>query len=252
MNIKARQGRAETRTSQYGRPSAVLLILWVMLMSFSPVLTAQVPEQAGQNTSGSGQIPLQDSEDIESITETVEIDVSLPDSHQMAMALATPGLREQTLLDLAVAANVLIRAKDDLEVNHTALAKAFLDDRAWLQVLVDRYGWVQPHSSVLDPAAWLVLEELQQHDIEDMTLIFPGRTPWAVLNYQVFQRAEERLAVANLPMLLLEIEADAVSIWEAFLQLTIAQEQQDVAWKEVEETWFKDRRICGAGRWNRA
>ncbi len=243
MNIKARQGRAETRTSQYGRLSAVLLILWVMLMSFSPVLTAQVPEQAGQNTSGSGQIPLQDSEDIESITETVEIDVSLPDSHQMAMALATPGLREQTLLDLAVAANVLIRAKDDLEVNHTALAKAFLDDRAWLQVLVDRYGWVQPHSSVLDPAAWLVLEELQQHDIEDMTLIFPGRTPWAVLNYQVFQRAEERLAVANLPMLLLEIEADAVSIWEAFLQLTIAQEQQDVAWKEVEETWFKDRLV---------
>jgi len=212
-------------------------------MSFSPVLTAQVPQQAGQNTSGSSQIPLQVSEDIESIAETVEVEVSLPDSHQMAMALATPGLREKALLDLAVAANVLIRAKDHLDVNHAALAKAFLDDRAWLQMLINRYGWVQPHSSVLDPAAWLVLEELQQHDVEDMTLVFPGRTPWAVLNYQVFQRAEERLAVANLPMLLLEIEADAISIWEAFLHLAIVQEQQDAAWKEVEETWFTDRLV---------
>ncbi len=68
--------------------------------------------------------------------------------------------------DLAVAAHVVNLAENELkagnEPDHVALAQSYLDDRAWLQMLIERYGWVQPHSSVLDPAAWLLLKKLQQ------------------------------------------------------------------------------------------
>jgi hypothetical protein len=238
MKIIARQARANMVIKQFGRISAVLLFLF--LLSFRPVVIAQDQDQSGQ-TAEPGQTLTENSEDIESTLEPAEVIVSLPDVHQMAMALATPSLREAALLDLAAAANVLIRSRDEPEVSQTALARGFLNDRAWLQMLVDRHGWVQPHSSVLDPAAWLVLAELQQHDFEDVNLVFPGRTPHSALNIQVFQRTAERLAAANLPILLLEVEADAVSIWEAFLQLAISEELQDAAWKGVEDTWFKDR-----------
>jgi len=199
---------------------------------------AQVVEQIAQETIETGPALTQEPE---------EITVSLPDSHQMAMALATPELREPALLDLAVAAHVVSRAEFESEADHAALAQGFLDDRAWLQMLVERYGWVRPHSSVLDPAAWLVVGELQQHDLEDKTLVFPGRIPESALIHQVFQRAGQRLAAANLPVLLLGIEADVITLWNAFLQLTKSQDSIDPAWKAVESAWFTDRSIPGSG-----
>ncbi len=214
-----------TLNSRCNRLSGVLsLLLCILFLSSPSALIAQDQDQ-------------QPVEEPEAVT------VSLPESRQMALALATPGLRQQVLLDLAVSANVLRRAEDQLEVDHAALAQKFLADRSWLQMLVNRYGWVSPRSSVLDPAAWLVLEELQQHDLEDMALVFPGRTPESTLIYQVFQRAGQRLAVANLPILLLEVEADAIELWGSFLQLTGPRESRDVAWKAVEDAWFTDRQM---------
>jgi len=165
----------------------------------------------------------------------------LPDSSQFVMQLVTPASRNKALLDLATAANLLSRLELEPLIEQSGLAQHFLDDRAWLQLLVDRYGWVVPHSAILDPAAWLVFEELQQHDIEDMAMVFPGRTPEAALAHQVFQRAGERLAAANLPFLLLEVEADAVTTWDAFIGLVSSEGQIDPAWKEVETSWFLDQ-----------
>jgi len=215
----------ETKNPRCNRLSELLsLFLCILFLSSPSVLIAQNPGQQAE-------------EKPEAVT------VSFPGSRQMALALATPGLREQVLLDLAVTANLLSWTESELEVDHAVLAQKFLDDRAWLQMLVERYGWVQPRSSVLDPAAWLVLGELQQHDLEDMALVFPGRTPEATLVYQVFQRAGQRLAVANLPILLLEVEADAIGLWDAFLQLTGPPDSRDIAWKAVQDAWFEDRQM---------
>ncbi len=173
--------------------------------------------------------------------------VVLPGSDQLALELSTPQLRRQALLDLAVAAHILKRVEEssvlaaEVNLNHAELAKAFLDDRAWLQVLVDRYGWEEPRSSVLDPAAWLVLGELQQHDIRDVSLVYPGSNAREALFSLVFQRAAERFAVGNLPALLLELEADAFEIWDAFSAMTRSGDTVDPAWKDVELTWFADR-----------
>ncbi len=234
MNIQAEQGRADKKASR-GRLSRSLWQLLCLLFLSTPFgLLAQLDQQNQEQTPVVEEKPA---------TELVEVTVSLPDSHQMAMALATPELREKALLDLAVAANVVNRAASEPEMDHIAQAQGFLDDRAWLQMLVDRYGWVQPRSSVLDPAAWLVLAELQQHDLEDVALVFPGRITQAALIHQVFQRAGQRLAVSNLPVLLLEVEADAITLWDKFLQLTGAQGSQDTAWKAVEAAWFTDHQV---------
>ena len=247
MRIHALLSRADPITRQCDRRWTVSwLLIWVLFLSVPFGLHAQVQEQGEQQIPQ----PVQESavEPVEElIEEPVIVIVTLPDSLQMAEAVATPEYRNQALLDLAVAANVLSRATDktefEVEVDQLALAQGFLDDRAWLQMLVDRYGWVSPRSLVVDPAAWLVREELQQHDLEEAAMVFPGQTPKTILLYQVFQRARERLAVANLPNLLLEVEADTISTWDAFLQLTQTQGTTDAAWKVVEDAWFTGRQL---------
>jgi hypothetical protein len=199
--------------------------LWFLLLISSSGLLAQDQE-------------LQVSAPVDADEEVLT--VTLPDSPQLAMRLATPGTRNKALLDLATAVNLLSRTELDPVAEQAVLVQHFLDDRAWLQLLVDRYGWVGPHSAVLDPAAWLVVEELQQHAIEDMALVFPGQMPKTVLTHQVFQRAGERLAAANLPILLLDVEPNVIATWDAFIQLASSEGLIDPAWQAVESAWFSD------------
>ncbi|MGD8383888.1 MAG: hypothetical protein PVF89_00635 [Lysobacterales bacterium] len=159
----------------------------------------------------------------------------------MALALSKPALRNGALLDIAAAAHVLDRAAVDKSADGEVLARQFLDDRGWLARLVERYGWREPHGTVLDPAAWLVQKELQQHELPVMAREYPGRMPQSALLYQVFQRADERLAAANLSALLLDLEAGAVGTWDRFLQLTGADKAPQPAWKPVATEWFADR-----------
>jgi hypothetical protein len=240
MNIQVRKSRVGIKKPGHTKHFSVLLrALFILFLYWPASLVAQTQEQPQL------QAPASSLESTEEVADTV---VFLPDSDQMALALATPGLRNKALLDLASAANVLSRVDGVLAAaGHDALAQHFLADRAWLQLLVERYGWTRPRSSVLDPAAWLVLKVLQQYDLEEMALVFPGRTPENVLIYQVFQRSGERLAAASLPFLLLQIEADAVTTWNAFLQLTGAEGVPDSAWKKVETAWFADEGVLIPG-----
>lgn len=169
--------------------------------------------------------------------------VLLPDSARIVMRLATPELRNKALLDLAAATNLLEWVKLAPATDQASLAQKYLDDRAWLQLLIDDYAWAEPRSAVLDPAAWLVFEELQQHEIDDLALVFPGRTPETALAQQVFQRAGERLAAANLPFLLHEIEADVLLTWDAFIKLAQTGELIDPAWQKVKSAWFDDQQL---------
>jgi len=208
------------------------LQLCSVLLLAPAMLPAQVdPEPAGQAVPGTQ----------EEAVAVEEVTVSLPGSDHVALALALPASRNRALLDVAAAAHVLQQARDRTEVDPATLAQMYLDDRGWLQRLVDRHGWVEPRNPVIDAAAWLVLEELQQHKLEDGALTFPGAMPDSALLYQVFQRAGQRLAIVNLPALLLAVEASAVALWDEFLQLMSPEGKPDAAWKAVETTWFADR-----------
>ena len=244
MIFLTRLDNKDINTQRCSRFFGVLRVcLYGIFFLSSSVLFAQVQEVAPQQASRPEQSPVE----VIAEEEVVEVIVSLPNSRQMALALVTPELREQALLDLAVATHVVNRAEDELragnEPDHVALAQSYLDDRAWLQMLIERYGWVQPHSSIMDPAAWQLINRLQQHDLENMPLLTPGRMPREVLIEQVFQRAGQSFAVANLPILLLEVEADVFPLWDAFLQLMEVEGSPDAAWKAVETVWFTDRQM---------
>jgi hypothetical protein len=232
MKIRVQQGKAGTN-SAVGRKFAGMLcwFLCAMLLSSASSAVAQIQEQPETEAQETGQ---------NSTEAPVDLDVSLPDSQQMALALSTPGLREQAFLDLAAAANLLNRTQEQPDASHAERAQSFSDDRAWLQLLIDHTGWVQPRSSILDPGAWLVLDELQQYGLEEMTMIFPGKAARDVLVYQVFQRSGQRYAAASLPVLLLELESNVIPVWDAFLQLTGPQDKPDSAWKSAEPGWLTE------------
>lgn len=232
MKIRVQQGKAGANNAARKKLTGVLCwLLCAMILCLASPVMGQTQEQPRTGTPEIDQNPTE---------APVDLVVSLPDSQQMALALSTPGLREQALLDLAAAANLLSRAEEQPAASHAERAQSFHDDRAWLQLLVDRTGWVQPRSSVLDPGAWLVLDELQQFGLEEMTMIFPGKTARGVLVYQVFQRSGLRYAAASLPVLLLELESDVIPVWDAFLQLTGPQDALDSAWKTAEPAWLAD------------
>jgi len=224
MNMNALKGGTDKTGYANGKCLAALVCL--LLMPWSSRATAQ--DEATVE---------------EPVAQTIELLVTLPSSRQMALALVNPVLRDEALLDLAAAQSVVDYAQQNSATDSATLAQKFIDDRGWLARLVERYGWAQPRSAVLDPAAWLVLEELQQHDLQAMALVYPDQTPTAVLIYQVFQRAGERLAAANLPILLLRLEAEAIMVWNDFLQLTESNGQPDAVWKAVEAQWFTQRRF---------
>lgn len=241
MKSQVRQGKSDSRNSQHGMLAVVAWLFPMLLFLFLPTsLSAQLEAQAERI------LPDSAVEQVEELAEIpVEVKVTLPNGQQMAMAVSTPELRQQALLDLAVAARIVSRAEEGIRagtlVDHIALAQMYLDDRAWLQTLIDRYGWVNPHSSVLDPAAWQLIGQLQQHDLENMPMLTPAGMPEPVLVYQVFQRAGQSLAMSNLPNLLLEVEVNAFNLWNAFLELTEVDGASHAAWKVVETTWFTDR-----------
>ena len=223
MNDRARKDGTRPVCSKFRSCCTVRLpVLFVLMLCWPGGLIAQaeVPDQ---------------------LEEVSELIVSLPGSFQMAMALAATELRNEALLDIATAQSVLSFSKQIDSADGAMLAQKFLDNRGWLARLVERYGWINPHSAVLDPAAWLVQSELRQHRLPVMSLAHPDQTPQAVLLYQVFHRSDERLAAANLPVLLLRLESKAESVWSAFLQLTKAQADMDAVWKPVETLWFSGR-----------
>jgi hypothetical protein len=227
MKMCAHKDNTKPVSTQYGNHRVMgLPMLCTLLLLWSVGLLAQTDVSDQSVESGA-------------------LSLSLPSGLQMAMSLATPELRNEALLDIASAQSVLVFAKQNDAADSAMLAQKFLDDRGWLARLVERYGWINPHNAVLDPAAWLVQSELRQHSLPAMSLASPDGTPQAVLVYQVFHRADERLAVANLPVLLLRLESNAITIWEQFLQLTYIQPDSETEtsakWKEVETWWFTGR-----------
>jgi len=245
MNIPNRQDHADTHGPL---AYALRVLICALFILSSPLSMAQAgAQQDGQTAAAEPSSAQQAPEQTAPAEETEPVVVTLPTARQMALALATPGLREPALLDLAVAARAVSHAGEELKtgakLDQPAIAQGYLDDRAWLQSIVDRYGWAPPQASILDPAAWQLYDELQQFDLQIMPLLIPGHLPDDVLLYQVFQRTNLQLAMANLPNLLLEVEPEVYTLWESFLRLTETDGLPDAAWKAVEDSWSSDRQL---------
>ena len=233
MAINSRKvGGNRNRVSRSQAIKSLWVIFCVALLQYSGNILAQSAALIPEVGPLSGQIA----------ETTVTLDVSLPGSLRMATSMSKPDQRQRVLLDLAAARGVLDYARQNKTADSPALAQQYLLDRGWLERLVEKYGWSNPHSAILDPAAWLVMGALQKHELPPMALVHPDHTPETVLTYQVFQRSNERLAAANLPILLNKLEAEVIPVWDAFLQLVDAGGEADPAWKEVEDEWFAYQR----------
>ena len=115
MSIQARQSGASIKKLKRGKGFlARWFAVYAIFLSCPASLVAQSDEQQPVAIVDAG------SEALEEITEPA---VSLPDSHQIAMALATPSSRNRALLDLATALNTLSRAGGDSRIDHKWLAK---------------------------------------------------------------------------------------------------------------------------------
>ena len=176
------------------RPAGVMCMrLWfVVFFAVSTLLSgavqAQDTEQAPADAAAEGEAPA-----IEEVT------ARLPGSDALLKALVTPSARREALLALATAAHAVRQAADREETDQAMLARTFLDDRGWLQSLVERFGWHRPRGAVFDPAAWQVLEEVGQHKLESGPLTYPGGMPDDALLYHVFHRSAPRHAATGLP-----------------------------------------------------
>ena len=130
----------------------------------------------------------------------------------LAAALSNEASRLETLLNMVVV--------DHLMENPAApgqLDARWQEERAWLDRLVARFPVLPVRSSAMDPAAWFVLLELDQHQIFPSSLVSPQGPGTIILIQQLFDRGDERLAAALLPEVLMRMESRASRTWQGML-----------------------------------
>lgn len=142
----------------------------------------------------------------------------LPRVRHLAAALADPDSRIDTLFTMTVVAGTLGAMATARVDDPQALANQFREDRAWLDRLATRYLQIPMRSTVLDPAAWLIAEELDQHDLDPSALVSPLGPDMEVLLAQLFDRSEEQLASTLLPEVLVRVEILSIPIWGSLRQ----------------------------------
>lgn len=141
-------------------------------------------------------------------------EIDIPEARHLAAALADEASRVDTLLTLAAVANMLQYASHPDPARLDELHARFRDDRAWLDRLATRFTEIPLRPPLLDPAAWLLVRELDQHSLAPGSLVSPLGPDTASLLRQLFDRSDELLAATVLPELLPSLERQAVALWE--------------------------------------
>jgi hypothetical protein len=163
----------------------------------------------------------------------------LPTTGHLAAALSDPASRMDTLVNLAVMAQVLEDASLTDPGNAGNLEARLRDERAWLDRLAARFFEVPLRSAVLDASAWFILKELNQHEISPSSLVSPSGAETRYLMHQVFDRSNERLAAAFLPELLMRMEFLSPVLWDGFLSKAGEDEAFLSLVSSLDAEWFE-------------
>lgn len=162
----------------------------------------------------------------------------LPALRELSAALAEPSSRTDTLLTLITVARLLERNPAGDAETPQALVDTFRTERAWLDRLAGRYAYLPARSTILDPSAWFIQQELGQHRIHPPHDVSPLGPDFAGLTDAMFERGNERLAAAFLPEALFLVEVLALPFWEAFLERVATDERFAQAAVELHRDWF--------------
>ncbi len=137
----------------------------------------------------------------------------------LAVGLSDPATRTRTLITMTAVARLLeyggAAGLSDIE----SIKARFRDERAWLERLAARYPDLPVRGSQLDPAAWFVLRELDQHQLSPEHSVSPLGPGDGDLLRQLFDRSDVPLAAAILPEVLQRMEFRSMELWSSLLQL---------------------------------
>ncbi|MBT8047806.1 MAG: hypothetical protein KJO92_05285 [Gammaproteobacteria bacterium] len=162
----------------------------------------------------------------------------LPQLDHLAAALAASDSRLDTLITLVVVAKLLDYGVAGDSAGIPALEARFLDERAWLKRLASRYTDLPVRGTQLDPAAWFVLGELEQHRITSDAAVSPLGPEHESLMRQLFDRNDERLAASILPEVLHTTEIRAMALWAGLLETAAASETMLAVVSNLYADWF--------------
>jgi len=220
------------------RPGHVHRLIPVLFMAFCLVLiqvqaslaqeSANAPEQSGATADkldpGSGD---------------VEMAVELPDRRELAASLSDSDSRQDALLSLTALA-YLLKAHPVPEAGQEELLVTFFrDNRTWLDRLAGRYPRLTARSTVLDPAALLLQEELWQHRLLPTPLVAALGPDYPDLLPLLFDRSDERMAASFLPEVLFRVEHSAANIWIEATQLAANNPVLNSAMGQLDADWFE-------------
>jgi hypothetical protein len=129
--------------------------------------------------------------------------------------LADEESRVDTLLQLAAVLRSQQRIADGENI---VLEQNIAQERAWLDRLQERRGAADPVSPVLDPAAWVIRQDLLRQGLPAGSLLAVSGPGLEHLLRAAFQRSDERLAATTLSELLWRLESEATLHWSALLE----------------------------------
>ncbi len=173
------------------------------------------------------------------LEQTVSFD-DLADARNLAASIADPDSRADTLTTMLAVARLHNRLSATHASTLDTVSASFIEERAWLDRLARRYGTFTQRGSVIDPPAWLVQSELEQHDLEANDLITPLGPDFGSITDQLFDRSDEALAAAMLPEALLRVEVQAVHLWQSLLSQAGASEEVHALISDLNAAWFDE------------
>ena len=143
---------------------------------------------------------------------------AVPQARHLAAALSDQASRSDTLLTMAAVVRLLEYGGQADPARAAELETRFREERAWLDRLATRTADLRLRPSMLDPSAWFLLLELDQHGLTPDLLVSPLGPDDDSLLRQVFDQADERLAASLLPELLPRMELRSTAIWRQLLE----------------------------------
>lgn len=163
---------------------------------------------------------------------------SLARPKHLAAALSDPAARNQILMTL-IAVERLVEYGVSAGFGDIAdLEARFRDERAWLDRLASRHQGLSGRGSELDPAAWFVLLELDQHKMVPGPSVSPLGPEEKNLVRQLFDRSDVRMAATVLPEVLQRVEMRSMTLWRGVLQAVSVNDTLLAVISGLNSDWF--------------
>jgi hypothetical protein len=165
-------------------------------------------------------------------------EIELPEVRHLAAALSDPESRIETLVTLVAVVRLQQRMAVARPLDIEAMALQFQEDRGWLDRLSARYGRLPMRGSLFDPAAWLLLQELDQYEMVPGANASPLGPDQEGLIRQLFERQDERVGATLLPEVLSRMETEATLRWQALLEEAGEKPRLASLLGVLNEEWF--------------